>query len=260
MKQRVITGIIFGIVVLALLLFHDIGRLILIIAIPLLSVIEYSQMTKFKILDWFVLIALSAITNFVVTNFPEYTFYFLITSVLTNLFLLVNLLSRSTFVKHQMFKSVIANFYITSPFILAYHFQLHSQFQILLISIMILIWVSDSSAYFVGSQIGKRKLFPEISPKKTWEGFYGAGMCVFIFAYVIFSIGNYKQLSFWIFFALIIWILGAIGDLIASHVKRLHSIKDSGTILPGHGGFYDRFDAFIFVLPFVLFLHKYWLG
>lgn len=121
---------------------------------------------------------------------------------------------------------------------------------------MILIWVSDSSAYFVGSQIGKRKFFPSISPKKTWEGFYGSGMCVFIFAYVFSSVTQFQNLRFWMLLALVIWILGALGDLVASHVKRLHKIKDSGSLLPGHGGFYDRFDAFIFVLPFVLFLHE----
>ena len=119
---------------------------------------------------------------------------------------------------------------------------------------MILIWVSDSSAYFVGSRIGRRKLFPSISPKKTWEGFYGAGMCTLIGAYVIASITQVNSLNFWILFALIIWVLGSLGDLIASHVKRIHGVKDSGSILPGHGGFFDRFDAFIYVLPFILLL------
>lgn len=128
----------------------------------------------------------------------------------------------------------------------------------MLIAIMILIWVSDSCAYFVGSRVGKRKLFPSISPKKTWEGFYGAGMCVLIAAYIIGSVANNHEMSYWVMFAIIIWVLGSLGDLIASHVKRIHSVKDSGTILPGHGGFFDRFDAFIFVLPFICLLILIW--
>ena len=254
MKQRVITGIIFGAVVLALLLFHNVGRLILLALIPILSLIEYSQMTKFKLIDWLLFFMLVT-TVFLLCANSVHPAFILIPICILNFVLIGNLYLNAPKIKHEKFKSILAALYIVSPFVVAYFQELHSSLYYLFIGIMILIWVSDSSAYFVGSQIGKRKFFPSISPKKTWEGFYGAGMCVMLFSYVIFSLTQFSTFQFWLFFGLIIWILGALGDLVASHVKRLHSIKDSGNLLPGHGGFYDRFDAFIFVLPFVLLLH-----
>lgn len=138
-----------------------------------------------------------------------------------------------------------------------YFLREHSDMPYILLNIVILIWVSDSAAYFIGSQIGKKKLFPRISPKKTWEGFIGAGMMTLLAAYIIFSLTEYKTWSYWVVFGLIIWIVSSLGDLVASHVKRLHNVKDSGTILPGHGGFFDRFDGFIFVLPFIILFNYF---
>lgn len=214
-------------------------------------------MTNFKSLDWTIFLALNTTIFYLVFSNLISINYILIPICLLNLLLIFNLYQEDPPIKHEKFKSALAALYITAPFLISYFSNLHSTTCFVLIGIMILIWVSDSAAYFVGSQIGKRKFFPAISPKKTWEGFYGAGMCVFILAYVIASVTQYQELSFWILLALIVWILGALGDLVASHVKRLHQIKDSGSLLPGHGGFYDRFDAFIFVLPFALLLIQY---
>jgi len=254
LKQRVITGIIFGIVVLTLLLSHDFGRLALLILIPLFSVIEYSRMTNFAAKDWIIFFATCLGIFYLLFTGMADPNYILVPICFLNLLLIFNLFRKYPFIKHRKFKSIIAALYLIAPFFIAYFLDLHSSSYFVLIGIVILIWVSDSSAYFVGSQIGKRKFFPSISPNKTWEGFYGSGMCVFIIAYVIASITQFRDLSFWILLALIIWIAGALGDLVASHVKRLHNIKDSGSLLPGHGGFFDRFDAFILVLPFVLLM------
>lgn len=238
-------------------MFHDISRLILLGLIPLLSLFEYLKITKAKLVDYIFCLLIIGFA-FGLCYFLEFNPLYLILICCTiNLSLVANLFLTPPFIKHTTLKSVFGAFYIVIPFMLAQILELHSTKGYALISIMILIWVSDSCAYFVGSRIGKRKLFPSISPKKTWEGFYGAGMCVFIAAYITGSIFSVNELNFWMFFALIIWILGSLGDLIASHVKRIHSVKDSGTILPGHGGFFDRFDAFIFVLPFILLLLEY---
>jgi len=254
LKQRIITGIIFGIVVLALLLFHDIGRTILLCLIPLLSLLEYFKITKAKGADFLISFLLISTTIALIYFFKIDLIYLIILSCLINLTLIYNLFKTPPIIKHSLLKSVYASFYISIPFALAYFMNLHSEKSYALISIMILIWVSDSCAYFVGSRVGKRKLFPSISPKKTWEGFYGGGMCVFIAAYIIGSIFKINELGFWMLFALVVWVIGSLGDLVASHVKRIHSVKDSGSILPGHGGFFDRFDAFIFVMPFILLL------
>jgi len=244
--------------VLALLLFHDIGRMILLALIPLLSLIEYFKITKARALEYGIFIILLGLTFGLIYFLKLDLIFLIIFCCLINVTLIWNLFKVPPVIKHHHLKSLYGAFYIAVPFMLAYFMNLHSQNSHALISIMILIWVSDSCAYFVGSRVGKRKLFPRISPKKTWEGFYGAGMCVFIAAYITGSIFKVNELGFWMLFALIIWVLGSLGDLIASHVKRIHSVKDSGSILPGHGGFFDRFDAFIFVLPFILMLVYFW--
>lgn len=212
-------------------------------------------MTNFKVIDWIILLLLVVGTFYLINYNNEAPPFFLAFICILNLILGLNLFLDNLLIKHTKTKALISSYYIVIPFILGYFELIHSENHFLFIGMMILIWVSDSSAYFIGSAIGKRKLFPKISPKKTWEGFYGSGMCVLISAYGIFSLTNFKDLSFWVAFSLVIWVSGSIGDLVASHVKRIHQIKDSGSLLPGHGGFYDRFDAFIFAMPFILLIN-----
>ena len=121
----------------------------------------------------------------------------------------------------------------------------------IIFGILLLTWANDTGAYLVGSQIGKTKLFPRISPKKTWEGSAGGVVVAFLAAYLLSLIFKDLLLKDWLVLAGIVSIFGSIGDLIESMLKRSLGIKDSGNILPGHGGMLDRFDAFIFLLPFV---------
>jgi phosphatidate cytidylyltransferase len=119
-----------------------------------------------------------------------------------------------------------------------------------ILGLLVLTWANDTGAYLVGSQIGKTKLFPSISPKKTWEGSIG-GVVITIFIAILMSF-FFEECTMvqWIVLAIIVVIFGSIGDLVESMLKRSYSIKDSGNLLPGHGGFLDRFDAFIFLIPF----------
>ena len=119
-----------------------------------------------------------------------------------------------------------------------------------------MVWASDVAAYFGGRAFGKRKLFPRISPKKTWEGaisgLFGA-MAAGLLIYLIYhnlNIFNLLDLKDWLILGAITAVFGITGDLVESMLKRSVNIKDSGNLLPGHGGFLDRFDAFIFVIPF----------
>ncbi len=125
----------------------------------------------------------------------------------------------------------------------------------MIISIFILIWTNDTFAYICGKSLGKNKLFPSISPKKTIEGFVGG--LVFAGIAAIYIALNFLPMPiyFWLIIALIVGIFGTIGDLIESKFKRNANVKDSGTIMPGHGGILDRLDSVIFVAPFLyLFL------
>jgi len=122
----------------------------------------------------------------------------------------------------------------------------------LVYAFIISIWICDTFAYFLGIKFGKHKLIPHISPKKSWEGavagFLGAILSMLFFEYVFLNIGILNSL----FIGIIVGIGGQIGDLAESQLKRDAGIKDSSTILPGHGGFLDRFDSILFVSPLVL--------
>ena len=129
----------------------------------------------------------------------------------------------------------------------------------IIIGIFILIWTNDTFAYIVGKSIGKHKLFESISPKKTIEGFVG-GFAFSIFASYLISKyyieGSITNQYIWIGFAIIVAVFGTIGDLVESKFKRLANVKDSGKIMPGHGGILDRLDSVIFVSPFVFLFYQ----
>jgi phosphatidate cytidylyltransferase len=125
----------------------------------------------------------------------------------------------------------------------------------IIISIFILIWTNDTFAYIVGKSIGKTKLFESISPKKTIEGFFGGAVFAIIAGILISIYYLPMSLFYWVSIALLVSVFGTIGDLVESKFKRIAVVKDSGTIMPGHGGILDRLDSVIFVAPFIyLFL------
>jgi len=118
------------------------------------------------------------------------------------------------------------------------------------LGLMLMTWTSDTSAYFVGSKFGKTLLLPKISPKKTWEGSGGAAFFTLIVAWGLWRLFPELGLQHWVVLGLIVVIFGSIGDLVESSFKRGINIKDSSDLLPGHGGFLDRFDGFMFQIPF----------
>lgn len=119
------------------------------------------------------------------------------------------------------------------------------------LALILLIWTNDTMAYITGSFIGKTP-FSKISPKKTWEGTIGGVVFTVIAVLLIDYLGWLPSLKTqdWIVLALLASIVGTAGDLFESKLKRLADVKDSGNILPGHGGALDRFDSLLFALPF----------
>ncbi len=133
----------------------------------------------------------------------------------------------------------------------------------IIIGLFILIWTNDTFAYIVGKSIGKHKLFEKISPKKTIEGFIGGITFAIVAGYLISRYYIKASLQFsdksiliWTIIAVIVGVMGTIGDLIESKFKRIAGVKDSGKIMPGHGGMLDRLDSVIFVAPFVFLFYK----
>lgn len=177
---------------------------------------------------------------------------FISLSLFLFLLLIVQLFSsRKIIFMGRVSEALLATTYSLFPFILLVLFCLRYE-PILLIGISIIIWANDTFAYLVGRKIGKSKLFPRISPNKTWEGTIGGLICALAIALFIHPV-FFDDLSRidWFFVGLIAIIFGSIGDLIESMFKRYYGIKDSGNIIPGHGGVLDRFDALMGAIPFV---------
>jgi len=122
--------------------------------------------------------------------------------------------------------------------------------QILIMGIFILIWVNDTFAYLVGRTLGRTKLYPSVSPKKTIEGSLGGLIFALMAAYVLAIYETSLTLHQWMVLAAVIVVAGSIGDLLQSKFKRIAGVKDSGAILPGHGGMWDRLDSLVFAAPF----------
>ncbi len=112
-------------------------------------------------------------------------------------------------------------------------------------------WTNDTFAYLVGKNFGKHKLLERISPKKTIEGFVGGFLFSILAGYLIAVLSNTLSITIWLIISIIMSIFGTLGDLIQSKFKRQAGVKDSGTIMPGHGGIYDRLDSVLFASPFL---------
>jgi phosphatidate cytidylyltransferase len=144
-------------------------------------------------------------------------------------------------------------------------FKMHSDFgNTIPVAIIFSIWINDTMAYIVGSLIGKTP-FSKISPKKTWEGTIGGAiLAVLVIGFLFPLLADryfypFAQHKTWFIIAALCAIFGTIGDLFESKLKRMADVKDSGTIMPGHGGFLDRFDSLLFATPAVWLYVKFFM-
>ena len=121
----------------------------------------------------------------------------------------------------------------------------------IIVGVFVLIWCNDTFAYIIGKSLGKNKLLERVSPKKTIEGFFGGLIGAVIASFIIFNVLDIYTLFVWVSLAVIISVCGTIGDLVQSNYKRQAGVKDSGNVMPGHGGLYDRLDSAIYASPFI---------
>ncbi|MFB3387220.1 phosphatidate cytidylyltransferase [Flavobacterium sp. LAR06] len=155
--------------------------------------------------------------------------------------------------------------YIVLPFIfiIKISFGTNDYNPKIILGLFILIWTNDTFAYLVGKSMGKHKLFERVSPKKTIEGFIGGVVFAAFAGFLISKLYiqpkpefSSKSILIWTIIALIVSIFGTIGDLIESKFKRIAGVKDSGSIMPGHGGILDRLDSVIFVAPIIFLFYQ----
>ena len=265
---RVATGAVFGIVLLASILYNNISFGALFALVTCLAVNEFCNLVhEYKKTTFSTPIAVVGGLYLFLAFFMQDKVAMPFMLFIPYLILLVFTFIRELYKKASSPLDNFAYFalsqlYAALPFALlnmlttfgpaAYNY-------IMPLSIFIFLWCSDSGAYFVGSAIGRRKLFERISPKKSWEGSIGGGVLALVAAYVLSlyypTLGTFG----WMGMAAVVVVTGTYGDLIESCMKREMGIKDSGNILPGHGGILDRFDSAILAIPSVV-IYLYILG
>ncbi|NOU19454.1 MAG: phosphatidate cytidylyltransferase [Bacteroidales bacterium] len=259
---RTISGILFVTSLVGALIIGEIPFLIVIGGILILAMYEfYSLSLKARIKPQFSLGLLIGLTVFIgtylyATGHIEAIYLLGFTPLITSVFIF-ELYRKHKQPFHNIAYTLLGVFYIAIPLslfnLIAFKAETlqHTFSYEILLSYFILIWANDTGAYLFGVSIGKHKIFPRISPKKSWEGFIGGLIFTTIVAWII-SL-NYSNINFahWIAIGLLSAIIGVFGDLIESMFKRSIDVKDSGKFLPGHGGVLDRFDAVFLSAPIV---------
>lgn len=251
MKTRTITAIIAMAVFLPVVVY---GKLPLLIMAYLLAIVALKEVLNMKNIKLYSLPGIISVVAICLIMLPEksklvaldYQVPFLILMSLIMLSYTVMSKNRFNFVDAAFCMLAVA--YIGIGFM--YFYETRNNGLIYILFALLIVWVTDTGAYIFGRLFGKNKLWPEISPNKTIEGFVGGILSSTIIA-IIFSINYDMPLSI-LPLILVTWLFsmfGQLGDLVESALKRHFDVKDSGNLLPGHGGILDRFDSFIFVLP-----------
>lgn len=264
---RVVTGIFFLIVMIGGVVLNEYSFLILFSLLVVLCISEYQGLINellvstenwkktYRIINTVFSVVVFGIVFLVASNtIPLISLSLVCGFPLT--WLVIEMYTKSEKPFYNVCLNSMAIFYLAIPLssasLLAFNQGEYSWHYLL--AIMIFAWSNDSFAYLFGRLFGKHKLFERISPKKTWEGFLGGMLGAVLFAYIISLLfpmwtGYSVSLTTYIILAIITSISSTYGDLVESMIKRNLKIKDSGSALPGHGGFLDRFDGLIFSLP-----------
>ena len=264
---RTITGVLFVAIMVAGFL-NAMAMIVLFSIITALTLWEYTGLVNNYVADTtvnrfistvggvYLFIAVGAWASGIVTGFAV-----LVPYILTIIYLLISeLYTKSANAVADWAYTMLGQLYIALPLalinILSFPVQDIQYYDMYLpLSVFILLWCNDAGAYCVGSLIGKHKLFPRISPGKTWEGSIGGGVIAIIAAGIIGYLVNNSDAGHllnvweWLGLAVIVVVFGTWGDLVESLFKRTIGIKDSGNILPGHGGMMDRFDSSLMAIP-----------
>lgn len=256
---RLLSGSLY-VLLLVLALFNEQVLIILFFLFGLICLGEFKKLIQLKsIIPYFIFIVLYAVFVYwqLVLNtnlgLDEATQILMVITIFVQLFLVKDLFSEKTIPLFSSKRFLLTTFYLSSAFV--FLILIANYNTNILLGAFILVWVNDSFAYLVGKNFGKQKLFARISPKKTVEGFMGGLFFSCITSYFIAIFTKTLDFTNWLILSIIISVFGTIGDLIESKFKRQANVKDSGVIMPGHGGLLDRLDSIIFAAPFIyLFL------
>ena len=260
---RSISGIFYAALFL-LSLQSQLALIILFLVFGLICLAEFNKLIGLKsFIPYFIFLVLYGLfaywqlTNGTQNGFDETIQILHVLTIFVLLLLIKDLFAEREVASFITRRFINTTFYISAAFIfivqIANHYEPYNPN--ILLGAFILVWTNDSFAYLIGKSIGKQKLFPSISPKKTVEGFLGGLLFACISSYFIAKYTNTLTFTNWLVLAIVVSVFGTLGDLIESKFKRHAGVKDSGIIMPGHGGLLDRLDSIIFAAPFIyLFL------
>ena len=259
--RRSLTGIVFVLVLGGAILINAFTFFALLAVIVTLGIAEFyrligtAQMKPNKALGIALGLLLLGITSLYALGYATIGWFWLTVPLMSAIFV-AELYRRHSTPFQNIAITLFAVAYIAVPFSLLILFgfperTLSGYQSTLVMGFFFLLWANDTGAYLTGISIGKHPMFPRISPKKSWEGFAGGLVFTQLVALVISRYFTALKTLDWLVIAGIICIFGVWGDLIESMLKRSLDIKDSGNILPGHGGILDRFDSVLFSAPIV---------
>ncbi|XXM73551.1 phosphatidate cytidylyltransferase [Lysinibacillus sphaericus] len=261
MKQRIITAIIAAAVFLPIILYGKSPFIILMYLIASISLYEALKMRGFKIYSIPGLISLGILWVFlipdiyigVISNIGYSKIELAFFAIL--IFLTFTVITKNRFTFDDVAYALLSVLYVGIGYFYFMEIRFLENGANLIFYALFIIWATDSGAYFIGKAIGKKKLWPHISPNKTIEGFFGGVVCAIIVGVIMTFFSDLNMsIPKLIVVTAILSIFGQMGDLVESALKRHYKVKDSGRLLPGHGGMLDRFDSLLFVLPLLYFL------
>lgn len=255
---RLITGSLYVLATLASILFSQITSALLFLVVAILSQLEFLKTFKGRAIPN---LSSSVVTGVIIYLMMSLHSMHLINDSLLSLAIipvLVVFIQELYRNKENPFLNIgttlMSIIYIVLPlallnYLYQYGVEMEGPAYQLILAFFVLIWVNDSMAYVFGSLWGKNRLFKRISPKKSWEGLIGGIFSTLGAAAIFFYFFDTGTIWIWLGFAAIIAIFASLGDLIESMLKRDFEVKDSGSILPGHGGMLDRFDGVLLASP-----------
>ena len=276
LTQRIVTGVLGSAAIIYGLIVSEWAYFAIFFIICLFSLREFYKLAALdgllplKIIGMIIGVMIFCLSFFIERGDISAKYYFVIFPLMALVYM-IKLYNKG---EYKPFTNIAFTFlgilYIAVPISLLNHVLFQNQscirfgislhrtysFEIIL-GLLLILWATDTGAYFAGTFLGKHKLFERISPKKTWEGFIGgallAGIIVFTFNLILQNYGcQYLSVFDWTVITIIIVVGGTFGDLVESLLKRSIEIKDSGSSIPGHGGFLDRFDGLFISAPFVV--------
>lgn len=260
MKTRAITAFFFTIVMLGSIFLGAYTFTLFYLVLSLVSLLEFFKLIKTSgIRPHRNIAVIAAALIFMMTagyHFLQFeTKYMLLMAPLIFSVFIAELYKKDKIPFANISYTFVGFVYVTAPFCFFYSLGFLKDTETynyhLPLAFLLMLWASDTGAYLFGMKLGKTRLFERHSPKKTWEGFFG-GMFTSVFVALLIST-QFREMSgwYWAGMAVLIVGFGTLGDLVESMLKRSLNVKDSGTLLPGHGGFLDRFDGLLISAPVV---------